>query len=164
MLSTVKKAPLITLFFIILITLVPIAATSRLRSASPAPPGQPITFQTKNLKLLLSENGQLLALINPATGKNYLPAGEKAPLLQVRLANTWLQPVKATLEPKSGLLTLLYPAPASDLKATIKITPHRTHLTFRLIELSQNEAVNAVIWGPYPTTISQTIGEIVGVV
>jgi len=164
MLSTAKKAPLITLFFIILITLVPIAATSRLRSTSPTPPGQPITFQTKNLKLLLSENGQLLALINPATGKNYLPAGEKGPLLQVRLANTWLEPVKAALEPKSGLLTLLYPAPASDLKATIKVTPHPTHLTFRLIELSQNEDIKAVIWGPYPTTISQTIGEVVGIV
>lgn len=33
-----------------------------------------------------------------------------------------------------------------------------------MIKLSDKEKVNAVYWGPYPTTINQTIGEVIGVV
>ncbi|MGC8892454.1 MAG: hypothetical protein ACP5P6_07620 [Candidatus Saccharicenans sp.] len=123
-----------------------------------------ITLQTSNLKLVISETGHLTAIINPVTGKTYLPRGLKAPLLQIRTdqQQEWEQPAQASFDRKSGLITLVYPA--SNIKAKIKITEQKSHLSFRLVELSDKNIVNAVIWGPYPTVINQTIGEVVGVV
>lgn len=121
---------------------------------------QPITLKSEGLNIALSATGQIVALSNPASGKNYLAAGEKAPLLQIRVGNDWHAPTEATL--KSGIISLVY-QPA-NIKAQVKVLQKNTHITFELTGLGAKDKVNAVIWGPFPTTIKQTIGEVVGVV
>jgi hypothetical protein len=83
-------------------------------------------------------------------------------LLKLRVDTTWEEPSKAVFNSKSGEITLTYAA--SKINAVVKVTINKNHLSFRLTKLSAKEKVNAVIWGPYPTTISQTIGEVIGVV
>lgn len=121
---------------------------------------QQISLKSEGLNLNLSPKGQLIALSNPISGKNYLAMGEKASLLQIRVGNDWYQPNEATL--KSGILSLVY----QPVKITVqlKVLQKKTHLTFELIKIDLKDKVNAVIWGPYPTVINKTIGEVVGVV
>lgn len=121
---------------------------------------QPITLKSEDLNLALSANGQIIALSNPASGKNYLAPGEKAPLLQIRVDNDWYAPTEASF--KSGIISLVF-QPA-NIKAQVKVQQKNTHITFELIGLNAKDKVNAVVWGPFPTIIKQTIGEVVGVV
>jgi hypothetical protein len=124
--------------------------------------GQLISLHTENLNLILNETGQLSAMSNPLTTINYLAIGEKAPLLKIRVEQTWEEPAKAVFNSKTGIITLHFTG--SKINAEIKVVSNKTHLAFRLMKLSHKDLVSAVYWGPYPTTISQTIGEVVGVV
>ena len=121
-----------------------------------------INLRTNNFSLSINQAGQFSELTNPVTGKNYLAPGEKAPLLKIRVGAIWEEPSKALFNPKSGEINLTYPA--SKINAVVKITINKSHLSFRLTKLNDKEKVSAVNWGPYPTTISQTIGEVIGVV
>ena len=121
-----------------------------------------INLRTDNFSLAITQNGQISEMTNPATGKNYLAPGEKAPLLKIRVGATWEEPSKALFNTKSGEINLTYPV--SKINAVVKVTINKNHLSFRLTKLNDKEKVGAVVWGPYPTTISQTIGEVIGVV
>jgi hypothetical protein len=121
---------------------------------------QQISLKSEGLNLNLSEKGQLIALSNPISGKNYLAMGEKAPLLQIRVGNDWYEPTEATF--KSGIISLVYQS--AKITVQVKVIQKKTHLTFELIKIDLKDKVNAVIWGAYPTIINKTIGEVVGVV
>jgi hypothetical protein len=121
---------------------------------------QQISFKSAGLSLNLSSNGQLTTLSNSESGKNYLAIGEKAPLLQIQVGSDWYEPTSATL--KSGIISLFYQP--VKITAQVKVIQKKTHLTFELIKIDVKDKVNAVIWGPYPTIINKTIGEVVGVV
>ncbi|ARS38397.1 hypothetical protein CA265_01305 [Sphingobacteriaceae bacterium GW460-11-11-14-LB5] len=121
---------------------------------------QQISLKSEGLSLNLSAKGQITALSNPVSGKNYLATGEKAPLLQIRVGKEWYQPAEATF--KSGIITFVY----QPVKVTVqvKVAQKKTHLTFELLKMEEKDKVNAVVWGSYPTIINKTIGEVVGVV
>ena len=121
---------------------------------------QQISLKTADFSLAISSKGQITALLNPVLNKNYLAAGEKAPLLQIRIGDDWYEPTQATL--KSGIISLVYQP--VNITAQVKVIQKKTHLTFELIKIDEKSKVNAVIWGSYPTIINQTIGEVVGVV
>ncbi|MDO9254013.1 MAG: hypothetical protein Q7U54_00770 [Bacteroidales bacterium] len=121
-----------------------------------------INFRTDNFSLVITQTGQVSEMSNPASGKNHLATGEKAALLKIKVGTTWEEPSKALYNSKSGEISLTYPV--SKINAVVKVTTNKIHLSFRLTKLSDKEKVNAVVWGPYPTTISQTICEVIGVV
>jgi hypothetical protein len=121
-----------------------------------------INFQTAHFMLTISPSGQLTGMTDPASKKNYLATAEKAPLLKIRVDKTWEEPAKASFNSKTQIISLTFPT--SKITAEVKVSSNKTHLSFRLVKLSDKDKVSAVNWGPYPTIISQTIGEVVGVV
>ena len=124
--------------------------------------GQPIKLETSDFRITISEAGKITELINPATGKNYSPKNEPGPLLAIRIGQSWHGFTRVTYDKHANLLTLFYPEP--NVSAEIKVTENKTHLVLELVKLTPVDQVNAVIWGPYPTSIDKTIGEVVGVV
>ncbi len=123
---------------------------------------QPIKLETSGLRITLSETGKITELINSATGKNYCPENEPGPLLAIRIGNEWMGVTHASFNNTTNLITLNYPG--SKVTAMILVSQKKTHLVFELVKLTPANQVNAVIWGPYPTIIDKTIGEVVGVV
>ncbi|WP_316753117.1 hypothetical protein [Pedobacter gandavensis] len=123
---------------------------------------QQINLKSPDLNLAVSPTGQITAMLNPKTNKNYLAPGVKAPLLKIRTANDWEEPAKAVFNPKSGIMTLDFAQ--SKISADIKVTQKKSHLVFELTGLSAKDKVKAISWGSYPTIIGQTIGEVIGVV
>jgi hypothetical protein len=121
---------------------------------------QEINLKSEGLNLTVSSQGQLTSLSNPVSGKNYLAMGPKSPLLQIRVGDDWYEPTAASF--KSGIISLVF-QPAK-ITAQIKVIQKKTHVSFELIKMDAKDKVNAVVWGPYPTIISKTIGEVVGVV
>ncbi len=123
---------------------------------------QPINFKTDDFGLSISETGQLTELSDPAFGKNYLAPGQSAPFLKIRTGTEWEEPSQVQFNSGTGVLILRFPV--SKITAEIKMEQKKTHLAFELISLNPADQVNAVCWGPYPTLIGKTIGEVVGVV
>lgn len=124
--------------------------------------GESIDFETGDFALAISGSGQITAMRDPMTGKDFLAKGQRAPLLRIRLASNWLEPAKASLSQASNVFELSYPD--SKVVAQVQVTQKKTHIVFHLVEITPVDEVNAVSWGPYPTVIDKTIGEVVGVV
>ncbi len=112
--------------------------------------------------LSLSEKGQVVAIRESASGVNHLAPGQAAPLLQIKLDTSWLQPEKAVFNEKTNMLKLFFPGKAVQVE--VKIAQLPTHISFSVVSVSDKNAVKAVYWGPFPTSISKTIGEVIGVV
>ena len=112
---------------------------------------------------------------------------EPAPLLQVRVGGEFFAPGWATWDRKSRILRLSYgvaaetpvdtqgakletgasPADVGEgiqVTATVAIAAKPTHVVFELVAIDPEEKVELVLWGPFPTTIGETVGEVVGVV
>ena len=87
---------------------------------------QQINLKSEGLNLNVSAGGQLTTLFDPASGRNYLATGEKAPLLQIRVGNDWFEPTEATF--KSGIIALFY-LPVK-ITAKIKVIQKKTHISF----------------------------------
>ena len=116
-------------------------------------------FSTAQFRMEINHQGNVMALIDPETGKNHLAQDSIAPLLSLRVKGNFQKPQSATF--KNDVLYLQF---AEQREAQIKITSKEAYLTFELIALTQTEAIDLILWGPYPTKINKIIGETVGVV
>ena len=122
--------------------------------------GKSLNFQTDNLLIGLNEKGQIESIYDLLQKKEYFPEGQTASLLSIAIDNTVESPKMMIYDGASKQLRLIY---KTDVVATIQVDIKSTHIIF---ELKSVEGANPdiVTWGPYPTIISQTIGEVVGVV
>ncbi|MEN2281647.1 hypothetical protein AAGF08_05860 [Algoriphagus sp. SE2] len=111
------------------------------------------------LKISINDKGEIVNLIDQNTGTDYVLNDTIASLLSVRINNQYFQPKSASI--KEETITLGF---EDDVVAAIKIEEKETHLTFELVSITNNDIVELIVWGPYPTSIQKTISETVGVV
>ncbi|MEO5998331.1 MAG: hypothetical protein ABIN89_16370 [Chitinophagaceae bacterium] len=120
-----------------------------------------VKLETKTLLFSVNEKGFLTSLFDKTNQKEYLLPGQSAPLLQLRVNGKFILPVK--MEGNARPMIQLHFA-EMDLTAKIKVENKQDYLTFELIDVTKNGNIDLVLWGPYPTTIRESIGETVGVV
>lgn len=120
------------------------------------------TFTAGDFTLGISENGRITELSNSATQQNYLATDLAASLLTLVSADTRYLPISATAGQNPNTVVFAF----RDIGVTIdvQITPKDTHLVLELVKATSEDKIDAVVWGPFPTTIGKTIGEIIGVV
>jgi hypothetical protein len=118
-------------------------------------------WKTDQFIIKISKKGFITALSDPVTGKNYLADDQTAPLMQIRLAGTYKLPVSCMVDKSGGIITLAFDG---SLEAVIHIEAKATHVVLKLEKMTGTDSVDLIVWGPYPTTIGETIGETVGVV
>ncbi len=116
-------------------------------------------FSTSSFSLQLSNRGNLMALTDLDSGKNYLAQDSLAPFMSLRVEGFYQKPRAAKINKDT-----LYLEFGQHREAQIKVTEKTSHINFELIALSQADEVDLIVWGPYPTTIDKIIGETVGVV
>jgi hypothetical protein len=114
-----------------------------------------------SLRLEVDGRGRIVALVDKNTGLDYRADAVESPLLSVQLGGVLHPPHSFAWEPEGEIATLGYP---EDITAKFRVTRKSTHLTLELISIDPVAPVGLVVWGPYATTISDTIGETVGVV
>jgi len=120
-----------------------------------------VSFQTKQFRISFDQAGKLTELTARSLNKNYLPRGENAFLLSIKRNGTIIDPTKLEWRRSSSEVVLNYPGNNS---AIIKTDQNDDYISFELTQLTNAADVELVLWGPYPTIISDTIGEVVGVV
>jgi hypothetical protein len=114
-----------------------------------------------SLRLEMNGRGRITALVDKNTGLDYRADAVESPLLSVQLGGVLHPPRSFAWEPESAIATLGY---SEDVAAQVRVTQKSTHLTLELLSVEPVGPVELVVWGPYATTISDTIGETVGVV
>lgn len=103
--------------------------------------------------------GFICQVVDNRTGMNYLPKNVPSPLLSLYDGEKYIMPV--SLKAEDGRWTLSF---ENQSEAVISKEIKDNYIRLSLVSLSNREQIEAVAWGPYATTISQYIGETVGVV
>jgi hypothetical protein len=114
-----------------------------------------------SLRLTVDGRGRVIGLVDENSGRGYRADAVESPLLSVQLGGVLHPPRSFSWEPAEGIATLHYPG---EVTAQLQVTQKPTHLVLELLSVVPLDAVELVVWGPYATTISDTIGETVGVV
>ncbi len=127
--------------------------------ASCAPKGN--EWKTDQLLIRVSDKGMVTALSDAKSGKDYLAKTQASPLMQIRTGGKFLVPLSCSGDEKGGKITLTF---EGNRQAKILVQVKPTHLVFKLEEMTGADSLDLIVWGPYPTTISQIIGETVGLV
>lgn len=120
----------------------------------------PTVFTTDHLRLGFDAAGHLVSLLNPATATEYVPTGQRAPLLSLVFDSVAVKPVAMTHDARKKRLRLRYP---NGYVATLAAETKGGYTRFELLALTPRNDVKLVIWGPYPTRIGEQVGETVGV-
>lgn len=123
---------------------------------------QVMSFETDVFKLGIDGRGNIVTLLDKTHGADYLSSGQPSPLLAIRVEGVYENPATASWDESQELLSLTYPKNQTTL--FIKADRGQQFVTFELQEVRSDKEIELVVWGPYATTISQTIGECVGVV
>ncbi|HPT14585.1 MAG TPA: hypothetical protein PK796_07340 [Bacteroidales bacterium] len=139
-----------------------------------------VILKTKFLQIIIDRRGYITEFRNiysgsPSFGRNFSPAGQPSPVMCL-LKKDWSRdatgntitsyrrtaPVKAIYKKHNNRLILDY---EDGERAEIVVCAKSTYITFELVSLTNydNSLINAVIWGPYKTIISNLFGEVIGV-
>ncbi len=120
-----------------------------------------LEWNTDMLRFSLDAKGSVKTMADRRTGVNYLHGDSQAPFLSIRKAGVMLFPVSAGLEKNGTHLVLGY---EDGTEARVRVRAKRSHLVFELISVSGAREKELIVWGPYPTTAGEVVGETVGVV
>lgn len=116
-------------------------------------------LETDYATIGINEKGVLCQVVDKVTGVDYLTEKVPSPLLTLYDGQKYIQPVSSVKEGNKFIITFENESVA-EIAAEIK----GGYVRFELKSLSNRDKIEAVSWGPYATSISQYIGETVGVV
>ena len=117
-------------------------------------------FDTENMSLEIRSNGMLTKMKDNESGIDYLLKEQPSSLLSIRMDGRFYKP--SSLSFSGDTFSLKYGE--VEITAKIKAETKKSYLTFELLELSDSEKVDVVLWGPFKTSIKETVGETIGVV
>ncbi|MBM3416082.1 MAG: hypothetical protein FJY20_06470 [Bacteroidetes bacterium] len=119
-------------------------------------------FKSGNMKLAINKKGFLTQLSSTETGINYLATDTIAPLLTV-ISNTVKHlPSSTKYNTSSKILAIKFEK--TDITIQVAIKEKKSHVTFEIVKAEPSKLIDGILWGPVPLSISETIGEIIGVV
>lgn len=120
------------------------------------------SLKAKYMTIGINEKGYIVSLKDNKSKKEYSPAGHPSALLALTKGNDeYIYPKKAEYDPATSQITLTY---TNDAVATLKADIKGEYVRFELLNLTPRYDIDNVVWGPYNTTISKTLGEIISVV
>ncbi len=117
------------------------------------------TLETDRLRIELGRSGEVTGLIDRNSKINYVPNGQPGSLMRIRSGGQDLIPLYMAVD--GTQLSFDF---ENGLHLVVEAIEYERHLRFELVEVNSPEQVEAVFWGPFNTTIGDTIGEVVGVV
>ncbi|MBL7111006.1 MAG: hypothetical protein ISS19_03605 [Bacteroidales bacterium] len=114
--------------------------------------------KTGTFHLEINSSGQITRLSDTRNDTDYL-ASETGCLIGIKVENEVVHPV--SMKANKDILEFSF---ANGTMVSVKATNKNQYLRFEILALNTQEEVGAILWGPIKTTISETVGEFVGVV
>ncbi len=121
-----------------------------------------LSFETDSFLIELDATGKVTNLKNKADNINYLPSGETSPLVAIRINGNYENPSSLAWDESKEILTFSYPVSKSTL--SLQVGQKGKYITFEITDVKSEKNIELAVWGPYATSISQIVGECVGVV
>lgn len=118
------------------------------------------SYSFPDWSLELNTRGEISALKDNHTGVNYIVTGQAAPLVSIKTKDTLLLPVKTTFGDQQQRATLEY---AGGITISIRLSKRKNHLTLEVTDVKNEQEIDALVWGPYPNRIGQSVGETIGI-
>ncbi|MEV0408591.1 Ig domain-containing protein [Actinoallomurus sp. NPDC050550] len=114
------------------------------------------------LTIKLDTAGTVVGLLDARTGIDHLAPGKSAPLVSLVIGGKQVRPTKV-VRAGDGLI---FSNATAGVKITVKTENRAGYTTFEVTEVHAPKGadVQTLLWGPIATSITQTIGETVGVV
>lgn len=104
-------------------------------------------------------NGFISQIVDNRTGVNYLTNATSSPLLSLYDGKDYIMPTHLEVDGDKWILTF-----TNQSEAVVTKEIKDDYIRLSLVSLTNRDQIEAVAWGPYATTITQYIGETVGVV
>lgn len=117
---------------------------------------QALVVRSDTFRIVISDKGEIIHFQDWNSGTDY--ESRPSPLLQIRKNGEYAVPEKASAAGDG--VDLFYPG---GFVAHISIQEKPTHIVFELTSLTHADSLDLVLWGPFATTISESIGETVGI-
>jgi len=115
------------------------------------------SLSTETFQLEINISGQITSLRDIKNNIQY-KAGEPGYLVGIKSGGKIHYPV--ILNVKQNILDFTF---ENGTAVSVKAINKKKYLRFEILSIISREKVDAVLWGPVKTTISETIGEFVGV-
>jgi len=113
------------------------------------------------MQLAIDPHGRIVRLVDSNFGRDYLAEAVESHLLSLQIDGVLHPPSSFVWDEAAGIATLEYP---DGTTASVRATSKQAHLVLELFSVTPSERIELAVWGPYATTVSDTIGETVGVV
>lgn len=125
--------------------------------------GDAAKFSTPYFTITLNEKGGIQKIVDETSGENYAPEDVLSPILRLHYGqNGNVDPLSMSYDSDNGMMILTYP---NGVVANISCEIKGNYVKFSLVSLDgRGDDLEAVVWGPYSTTINDQIGETVCVV
>ena len=108
----------------------------------------------------INSKSQVVKMADIDNKTNYVPEGNPGWLIRIgNIDNKKLTPIKMSVE--KNLLNLFF---EGDIELQVLVNEKDDYIRFELIKATNTNEINNIFWGPFNTTIDETIGEVVGVV
>ena len=117
-------------------------------------------FSSNSLRIKISPKGNIVSLHSLELNKEFFSEKGESALLRVKVNNEYFLPEKAEYK-NNGIIKLYF---ENRISVEIKVKQNQQYITFEVISVNDDEGIQAVVWGPVPTIISEIVGEIIGVV
>ncbi len=121
-----------------------------------------IVLSAGSVRMTVRDDGMVTSLFSVLHKRECLALDQPSPLLAVKISGRMIPPTSMLYDVTTRLLRLEYKDAGTT--ATIKATEKKGYLVLELKSIEPLGRIDAVVWGPYATTITKTAGEIVGVV
>ena len=123
--------------------------------------GRGIRLKTDYITLDIDHSGYVTSIKDRATGKEYSPREKKSVLMSLEKDGQYTYPSSARQSKNGSSIILEFPNGGT---ADIGISQHGDYVKFELLGLEPRNDIDNIVWGPYNTTISKWIGDIICVV
>jgi len=117
-------------------------------------------WQTDEFQVSVSDSGQVNGLVDRLNSVDYAAKGQQSTLLQARIEGRFHAPDSIKWNADTKQMILQY----GQATIVVAVESKKTHINFELMEVTPLGMVDRVQWGPITTTISHTVGEIIGMV
>ncbi|MEX6690688.1 hypothetical protein QTN47_24490 [Danxiaibacter flavus] len=124
-------------------------------------PASDITLTTDWLTLQINNSGNITGIVSKINSRNYGAASMQSPLLTLYKDSVYIKPTKAVYNGGKKQITLNF---SNGSVATVGVVGKGAYLRFELQKLMPRNGVQAIVWGPFATSIHESIGETVCVV
>jgi hypothetical protein len=116
-------------------------------------------FKTAGFGMEISSKGQVISLTDRKNEVNYVPTGNAGYLIRIKSNGKELVPMSVRVQK-----SVFYLSFEGGAELQVTASQNADYLKFEVKKAIHPEKIEAILWGPFNTTIDETIGEVVGVV